>query len=151
MIGALGEMTGYKHGRHNTKEYRSWRGMLNRCYNANTDSYPNYGGRGIRVCDAWRDVFENFFADMGEAPSQQHSIDRIDNNGDYQPSNCRWATKKEQIDNRRLLKTKFMVGEQSLKRYCEHHQLPYKTIWNRVSRLGWSMEDALSKPSRNSR
>ena len=144
-------MTGYKHGGYKTKEYRSWRGMINRCCNTNMHNYPYYGGRGIRVCDRWRHSFESFLIDVGEAPSRQHSIDRIDNDGDYEPSNCRWATRKEQANNRGSLKTKFMIGNQSLKGYCQSHQLPYKTIWNRISRLGWSIEDAISKPLRNSK
>lgn len=86
------------------KEYNSWRGAKKRCYNENNTSYKYYGGRGIQVCDRWLNSFENFLTDMGEKPSSSHSLDRINNDGDYSPDNCRWATSKEQSSNKRPIK-----------------------------------------------
>lgn len=101
---------GYKHGDARTfrgvtsQEYSSWEAMNQRCSNMNSSAYSYYGGRGIIVCARWRDSFEAFLSDMGRKPSPSHSIDRVDNNGNYEPTNCRWADKTEQSINQRIRK-----------------------------------------------
>lgn len=89
---------GFQRGDQKNAEYRTWRHIKSRCYNPNVERYPNYGGRGIKMCERWKHSFENFYADMGPRPSVKHSIDRFpDVNGDYEPGNCRWATIEEQM------------------------------------------------------
>ena len=90
-----------KHGRHGSTEYKSWHMMIQRCTNSNGPEWHNYGGRGITVCARWRRSFPNFFKDMGLKPSPKHSIDRINNDGNYTPGNCKWSTPKEQANNMR--------------------------------------------------
>jgi hypothetical protein len=90
-----------KHGDVGSKEYKAWCSMKARCLNANNVGYKNYGGRGITVCARWMDSYENFLADMGRAPSPKHSVGRIDNKANYEPWNCRWETRGQQMRNTR--------------------------------------------------
>lgn len=83
-----------------TREYVAWANMISRCENPNVDRYPVYGGRGIKICERWRNSFPAFLEDMGRKPSREHSIDRKDVNGNYEPGNCRWATPDVQANNK---------------------------------------------------
>lgn len=127
-----------------TPEYKIWMGMLSRCNNPNRKAYPTYGGRGIKVCDRWRD-FENFLSDMGPRPSPVHSIDRLNPNGNYEPGNCRWATSKEQgstrRDNRRI---KYRGSEIMLSELVRASGVPHATL-SRYLDQGLSAEQAIEK------
>jgi hypothetical protein len=127
-----------------TSTYSIWIGMRQRCTNPNAPHYGCYGGRGIKVCERWQ-LYENFLSDMGERPTGL-SIDRVNNDGDYEPSNCRWATKQEQVENTRSNRTLTLNGETlTLSAWARRLGWPPVTIHNRLLR-GWSVEDALTKP-----
>lgn len=129
-------------------EYRAWNSMKSRCYNKSHTSYRNYGGRGIQVCERWRYDFPTFLNDMGNRPSK-HTLDRIDNDGNYTPGNCRWATYKEQLNNKRGNRLLTLDGKtQTVSQWSTETGIKYWTLSQRVGRYGWSDEDALTKPVR---
>jgi hypothetical protein len=143
--GCLKGKSAIKHGKSHTPEYHSWSNLKARCSNPKFIGYHNYGGRGIKVCEWWLNSFDNFYADMGPRPGKKYSIDRIDNDGNYEPGNCRWATVKQQADNRRsniLIDCKGTLIP--LKQACENLGLEYKTIFARIKILGWTTEKAFS-------
>ena len=105
-----------KHKKARTEEHKIWIGMRQRCCNPKNKKYKDYGGRGIKICERWTESFVHFLADMGKRPSKNHSIDRIDVNGNYEPSNCRWATTEEQASNRRKKTNTGIVGVRFNKR-----------------------------------
>lgn len=138
-----------KHGHSTTikisKIYRAWDHMVSRCTNPNNIGYHNYGDRGIRVCERWM-KFENFLEDMGEPPTQEHSIDRINNDGNYCKENCRWATNKQQSRNtsRNHLIT-HKEKTQCLIEWAEEFNIHKNTLSYRL-RKGWPIEKALITP-----
>lgn len=135
------------HGKANSKVYWAWGHIHARCYNPKCLQYKNYGGRGITVCERWH-KFENFLADMGEPPTLQHSIDRINNNGNYDPKNCRWATHEEQSNNRRTNKYYFFNGEHlTLSQWSKKVNIDYNALYKRIQ-MKWSIEDTLQKKSK---
>lgn len=137
--------THWKHGRSNTHEWYCWNGMRKRCFKPAETGYHNYGGRGIGVCERW-ETFENFLADMGEAPTPAHSIDRKDVNGDYCPENCRWATPLEQGRNRRINRMVTYQGRtQCVSAWAEELNIGKETLGNRIRR-GWPLERAMGSP-----
>lgn len=136
---AIAASTKHGHGRKSgrTKEHAAWHGLQQRCKNHNQVAYKGYGARGISVCDRWQgeNGFVNFLADMGKAPSKNHSIDRIDNNKGYSPDNCRWATRKEQHDNRRCSIAIEINGQKKmLYDYARENGVSYYTLRARLKR-----------------
>jgi len=136
------------HGMRETLEYSTWILMKNRCNNPNSDKYYLYGGRGIKVCSEWNNSFENFYADMGDRPTNVHSIDRKDNNGNYTPENCRWATQQEQCRNKRNNRLITYAGKSlCVAEWAELIGMPPSTIYSRLYR-GWNEERVITTPKR---
>lgn len=137
------------HGMSRTPEYEVWQAMIARCHRPGATFYELYGGRGITVCDAWREPFEAFIADVGRRPSAAHEIDRIDNDGNYEPGNVRWATRTQQARNTRRNRVLAHDGRTlTLVEWSAETGIAAELIRARIDRLGWSVSDALSRPSR---
>lgn len=136
--------------RTNHRFYNIWYNMIDRCYREECTHFVNYGGRGIQVCDRWRD-YSNFRLDLWDSyikhcedyGEKDTTLDRIDVDGNYSPENCRWATRKEQGRNKR--NTLIAPNGETLKDYCEKNNIDYRAVHNRL-RYGWTMEKALSEP-----
>lgn len=146
-IGAGNKRHGHSVGYHRSPEHRVWSNMCNRCHNPNNPKYPRYGGRGISVCERWLD-FANFLADMGLRPSAQHTIERKNNNGDYEPGNCCWATWKQQARNTsRCLYLEFAGKRQTATEWSAETGIGYPLLLWRIHK-GWGTERALTTPVR---
>lgn len=131
------------HRKSSTTEYRSWSEMKRRCKSKERDKYNSWALKGVVVCERWLE-FQKSYDDMGPKPSKDHQIERIDNDGNYEPGNCRWATRKEQCNNRRnshflTLGTK----TQTIQQWCDQLGIPDTTLHNRLKR-GWSAERSLT-------
>lgn len=122
-----------KHGMHNSPEHRTWVEVHRRCYNENTAQYKDYGGRGIRMSDEWKNSFEAFYRDMGPKPGSAYSIDRIDNNGNYEKGNCRWGTRTTQSNNTSTNVRYDFEGESlTIAELASRFNMPYATMRMRL-------------------
>jgi hypothetical protein len=134
------------HGRSGTPEHSSWKQMRQRCLNPKNNAYDRYGGRGIVICQRWLDSFADFYADMGPKPSPKHSIERRENDGNYEPGNCYWATPKQQNRNtRKNVMLTFDGRTQCIGAWAEELGMGLRTLWTRLND-GWSVERALTEP-----
>lgn len=145
--GCLFKETHTTHGKTKSRVYSIWKGMLRRCQRPNAPEYKNYGGRGITVCERWQ-KFEMFFEDMGDPPDGKW-IDRIDNNGNYEPGNCQWRSPQDQLNNRRNNRVLTAFGRtQTLHQWAAEMKMPPTTLSNRILRAKLSPEVALTAPNR---
>lgn len=134
----------------NTTEFNTWSSMKARCYNKRNKSYKIYGGRGIIVCDRWLNNFHNFLKDMGRKPSAKHSIDRINNAGNYEPGNCKWATSTEQNQNKsNVLKVTFNGVEKPLIVWCKELGISHQCVSSTKSRRKKSAQEAFDLYCKN--
>jgi hypothetical protein len=142
---SCGCLRGGSHNMSRTKVYRAHRAMLTRCLNKNCLQRKHYAGRGVTICKRWL-KFENFYTDMGEPPTSKHSLDRINNNGNYEPGNCRWATPTQQARNTRSNKKLFYFGERkTIADWADELGIKSKVVYQRISR-GWTIQRALETP-----
>lgn len=136
----------YKHGGHRDKLYKVWTAIKQRCLNPADPAYPNYGGRGITICDEWKTDYLAFAAYLGEKPSPKHSVDRIDNNKGYEPGNIKWATHSEQLRNKRTNQMITHGGKtMCFKDWVRETGIPHATLHYRIYTAKWPLEKALTK------
>ena len=134
---------GHSIGKGQSATYSVWAAMKQRCLNPNHPHYKDWGGRGITVCERWLS-FDNFLADMGEKPPKMQ-IDRIDNDGNYEPENCRWASPKQQLLNTRRTRLVTFNGQtKALSEWADELGINRSTLYKRINRSGWTPEDALA-------
>jgi hypothetical protein len=133
-----------RHAMHSTPIYNTYHAMLQRCYNQQSKMFKHYGGRGITVCERWRESFENFLTDMGDRPDGL-SLDRIDTNGNYEPSNCRWATDFEQNNNTRFNRPIEYNGRtKTVAEWARELEWPHDVLLRRLNK--WSVSEAFERP-----
>lgn len=131
-------------------EYAVWSMARKRCRLPSDRAFHRYGGRGIRMCDRWADSFADFIADMGQRPSPKHSLDRIDNDGNYEPGNCRWVTRTVQARNTRTNRLVEAFGEKlCIAAWAEKTGIRQHILIDRLGKLGWTPERALSTPAQS--
>jgi hypothetical protein len=145
--GCLNAEVRITHGMSDSAEYLVWYSMIKRCTNADDQAYHNYGGRGITVCDRWLNNFEAFYEDMGARPSPDHTLDRKENDGNYEKNNCRWATHIEQNNNKRN-NVFYEYGQEqlTLSEISRRTGISYTTLYKRINRDGLSISQAITKP-----
>lgn len=137
---------GFKPRGKSIPEYKAWANIKERCNNQKNKKYYDYGGRGITVCDRWMESFDNFFEDMGFRPIDKSSIDRIDNNGNYEPGNCRWSEPLQQANNKRNNRMLLVDGEtKSIVDFAKEYGLKTATLKTRIYN-GWSHDKAVKYP-----
>jgi len=134
------------------KDYKLYKSMRARCYCKGSSRFKYYGGNGIVICSRWLEPdgngFRNFIADMGERPSNKHSIDRINPSGNYEPNNCRWVTQDVQTNNRNSFNRRYTYDGQTktIADWAKKYNLKYNTLRDRIQKYGYSMQDALKMP-----
>lgn len=134
-----------KHGCCYERVYNSWRGMKERCYNEKNSEYKHYGGKGVKVCSEWQEFIPFYQWALANGYAENLTIDRIDNDGNYEPSNCRWATNKEQQNNKSNNRLITYKGEtKTLAQWAETTGIAYYTLWHRINKYHWSIEEAFT-------
>lgn len=136
-----------KHGESGSVEHSLWRAIIDRCHNKRNKAFKHYGGRGIRICDEWRESFSAFLAAVGRRPSPKHTLERINNDGNYEPGNVKWATMLEQAQNRRnVMRITYKGKTKTLTGWARAKGLTASALEYRLKVRGCSIEEALETP-----